>query len=321
MNKYLPSKKFAISLLVAVVIIGVSLVLTFGKGTLYESKKIGEVKVVDSAKFEAFKQVDTDSDGLPDWQETLYGTDPKKADTDADGTNDEDEMKANRDPLKANTASKGQEPNDKIDLQVIEKAKQAEAEFENLNDTQKLARSFLSQYLATQSAGRQMTQDEMNSVVDQMIKSVNIENIPDKYTDKDIVLSTNTDIRKGVEKYFNSINPILADKVVPATMSGLDLMNSLETNNWVIKIKDINDLTKTIISSADKMMAIPVPSIIQSEHLFLVNDIYKISVYLDSFKKINEDPIKSMAGLQGYTNLVSEIGLIIDNMELKLKDL
>ena len=31
---------------------------------------------------------DTDGDGLPDWEESLYGTDPKKADTDGDGIGD-----------------------------------------------------------------------------------------------------------------------------------------------------------------------------------------------------------------------------------------
>ena len=36
---------------------------------------------------------DTDGDGLPDWEESLYGTDPKKADTDGDGVNDAQAVK------------------------------------------------------------------------------------------------------------------------------------------------------------------------------------------------------------------------------------
>jgi hypothetical protein len=43
---------------------------------------------------------DSDSDGLRDWEETIYGTVPENPDTDGDGTKDGEEIKQNRDPLK-----------------------------------------------------------------------------------------------------------------------------------------------------------------------------------------------------------------------------
>ncbi len=318
-KKYLPSKKFVISLFIAILIICVSLILTFGEGTLYESKKVAEITPVDESKFEAFKQEDTDGDGLPDWQEGLYGTDPKKDDTDGDGTKDEDEMKAERDPQKANTAKVGQIPNDKIEQQIIERAKQAEIEYEKLNDTQKLARSFLSQYIATQPADRKMTEEEINSVVDSMIKKVNIKDIPDKYKKEDILLSTNTDLKKGLEKYFTILKPIIMDSVGPATIKGLDLISSIEKNNWMVNIKEINNITEILSSSADKIIETEVSSLIKSEHLDMANAIYKMSVHLESFKEINQDPINTMLGFQGYTDLIDIVGEILDKMISKVK--
>ncbi|MDP2593112.1 MAG: hypothetical protein Q8P52_00465 [bacterium] len=41
---------------------------------------------------------DSDSDGLKDWEEELWGTDPFNPDTDGDGTSDGDEIREGRDP-------------------------------------------------------------------------------------------------------------------------------------------------------------------------------------------------------------------------------
>ena len=44
---------------------------------------------------------DADSDGLLDWEEALWGTNPKLADSDHDGTPDGEEVRLKRDPKKA----------------------------------------------------------------------------------------------------------------------------------------------------------------------------------------------------------------------------
>lgn len=58
---------------------------------------------------------DTDGDGLLDWEEALWGTDPNNPDADGDGTSDGAEVAAHRNPKKAG-------PNDSLDtpLMIIE---------------------------------------------------------------------------------------------------------------------------------------------------------------------------------------------------------
>ncbi len=53
--------------------------------------------------------LDADTDGLLDWEEALWGTDPRLADSDTDGTTDGDEVRLNRNPRKPgpNDASEG----------------------------------------------------------------------------------------------------------------------------------------------------------------------------------------------------------------------
>src|SRR2546423_718695 len=55
---------------------------------------------------------DSDNDGLKDWEETLWKTDPHNPDTDGDGTPDGQEVKEGRNP-----SVKG--PNDKLDKNQI----------------------------------------------------------------------------------------------------------------------------------------------------------------------------------------------------------
>src|SRR3990167_7988543 len=43
---------------------------------------------------------DSDNDGLKDWEELLWKTDPRNPDTDGDGTTDNEEILAKRDPRK-----------------------------------------------------------------------------------------------------------------------------------------------------------------------------------------------------------------------------
>jgi len=53
---------------------------------------------------------DSDSDGLTDVSEKLYGTDPQNPDTDGDGFSDQEEIKAGYDPLNASSDAKITDP-------------------------------------------------------------------------------------------------------------------------------------------------------------------------------------------------------------------
>lgn len=54
-----------------------------------------------NAAARAAAALDTDGDGLKDWEELLYKSDPTNSDSDGDGTTDGAEVKASRDPAKA----------------------------------------------------------------------------------------------------------------------------------------------------------------------------------------------------------------------------
>src|SRR3989338_5773509 len=84
---------------------------------------------------------DSDADGLKDWEELLWKTDPNKEDTDGDGINDNEEITLNRNPLKAG-------PNDKISEKEDLVAQEKAVSDSNQNTlTAAYARKFLTEYL------------------------------------------------------------------------------------------------------------------------------------------------------------------------------
>lgn len=298
-SKFLPSKKFLISLAIAISVILVTIVITFLKdGVYFSGKSKGIVEISESATFKAFKQLDTDEDNLPDWQETLYGTDPKKADTDDDGTNDEDEMKANRDPIKANTASKDQEPNDKIDPKIIEQVKKSEEDYEKLNDTEKFARNFMSQYLASQPADRQMTEEEKESLVNNMLSKIEIGVLSNNFSISDIKVSKILDKPDVIIGYLTNLTKVI-ERLTKNYVSSIELINKLDLNN-LEDIKKLESNKKEFVSIANYLINTETPDISARESLDLSNCIYNLVELINQIMLVNSDPLKSVGGLQGY---------------------
>lgn len=56
--------------------------------------------------------MDSDNDGLMDWEESLRGTDPNNPDTDGDGRTDDEEARSGRNPLEKGTDKKVQRTTD-----------------------------------------------------------------------------------------------------------------------------------------------------------------------------------------------------------------
>ena len=95
LSDYLPSKKFQKR---AGIILGVFVIGIVGVTVIdFVQDEIINKEEDDSL---AFSNVDTDGDGLRDWEEDVWGTDPENPDTDGDGLMDGEEVLNERDPNK-----------------------------------------------------------------------------------------------------------------------------------------------------------------------------------------------------------------------------
>lgn len=92
----LPSKKFVIFFIF--ILIGF-LIFAFRNKLFPKTQYTEEQKIFLNTKITDYAVTDTDGDGLYDWEEALWATDPKKVDTDGDGVNDKDYVQKRREAL------------------------------------------------------------------------------------------------------------------------------------------------------------------------------------------------------------------------------
>ena len=91
---------------------------------------------------------DSDRDGLKDWEERLWGTNPNNPDTDGDGAPDGQEIKLGRNPLKP--------PPDSLDATQSAKKRlpdESNAEEKKSTLSADIARNFFSDYVSLKNQG------------------------------------------------------------------------------------------------------------------------------------------------------------------------
>lgn len=88
---------------VVLVVLAVALVGTVSFVFFKNNKKTAEIakETLDHEGETLLALLDSDGDGLKDWEEAIYKTDSKNSDTDGDGAKDGDEIAENRDPKRA----------------------------------------------------------------------------------------------------------------------------------------------------------------------------------------------------------------------------
>jgi len=323
MHKYLPSKRFAYIILALLIALGIiSLFSWLGKAK--PTTKLSNLEV--KSKVQEFMALDTDNDGMKDWEEALYKTDPKNPDTDGDGTSDGVEVNANRDPLKPNTAKVGAVPNDKIPDQVIAAQKKAVDDYNSLSDTDKVARMLFSQFLATKKVGQTLTEADMANIIQNTLTEMPTISFK-QYSLADIKTTPGNDIN-AVKQYGNDIAKIiitdlLGEKIVS---NDPDFYGFAQVSNYIILLDTAP--TETQIKQAtvafdpiivkyqiliNNLLKVPAPNTLAKEHLTLINAFELISDNLSKFKNSNNNVIITAPLLQNYLSNIDNIFTTLTN--------
>jgi hypothetical protein len=306
----LPSKKILIAL--ALLIVGIGALVWYGynrESSTYTNTPDQNLLAVASSSSigAAASQIDSDNDGLPDWEEALYGTDPKNPDTDGDGTSDGKEVALGRNPL-----IKG--PNDFLTSKDNPVATSTEKENLTLTDT--FARNFFAQYMSLQQTGVKVTADNADQIAGDYLKNATLPSISAKqYVAADLSL-TDSD-KTHLLNYQTAMSAVFA-KYWPSSekTNELTIMQQAFTNNNTNALGGLTPIISAYQNILSSILAIPVPKLAESLHLNILNS---LSTYIQTLKMVQlsyTDPLSGLVGLNAYQNNYSNVWVSITNLHM-----
>ena len=326
-RKYLPSKKFMVALYVSAAIILLALIFNYLKPSVTKYLNKNLTADTNSVPIIANLDLDSDNDGLPDWKENLYGTDPHKADTDGDGTNDADEIAQNRDPLKANTAPAGQEPNDKIDPAIIEENKKALEDYANLNEIDKFSRDLISNIIAAQPTSGSMSTDTMNFIISKSDSEIPQKNYTGttKSTDLNLLITNNTNLNKNMTAYVKNYYTE-TQKLVPLLGLDMNIINSYilsDSDNATSSRADMMKITDKYQAIVNNLIKMPVPVAIGyydiNYHLAVINDLEKIIAIDKDIVNSDKKSLGVLSNLSIYNTVTTNLYSTLSEIDAILK--
>ena len=243
-------------------------------------------------------EMDSDNDGLKDWQENIIRTNPILADTDLDGTIDGDEVKNNRDPLK-----KG---NDKITSANKEVTKSENWTEENLTD--KFATTLMANYLENRQLGGQLTQPQLEKIIENSIENDDFQFTNKKYDIKDIKIDKNVNkivYGKNIENIVNKNSP-------KNTLSEVVILNNALKNEDEKEFQKLDPIIIGYQNIIKQTLDVGVPKDAIGLHIVYLNTLSSIEDSIRGMKDFLKDPVKSYIYMKNYEYNVAILKIIID---------
>lgn len=304
MYKFLPSKKFLSILGSIILAVGIIWLTYFLIGESKQRKikseaEQAELLNIKKANAEKFLALDTDGDGLKDWEEALWKTDPEQKDTDKDGTTDGEEVVANRDPAK-----KG--PGDEIDPQLIAENKKADEDFAKLSPTDQFARVFFSQYIDAKSSSEQntLTSGEKQAVLDNMITSISKYDTP-KYKITDLVSTDETPA--SIRKYGNDFGKIILENFSTHAGNELLYISQAIAGGDGSPLKSLDPVIAEYDKTINLLVKVPTPIGILGHQTAIINSLESMRSSTIGMKQIYSDSLTAVIALEQYQNSATQL--------------
>jgi hypothetical protein len=243
------------------------------------------------------KNTDTDGDGLLDWEEAFWGTDPKNPDTDSDGAPDGKEIEQRRDPLTPG-------PNDYVRSignpdQTITSSK------EDLTESEKLMRGMLTTIMYSSDP---TNKDFAKKVTQELADTVNAKGktLSNTYNLSQIKTIPETDA--SLKLYGNTVGAALktTEEVAKEKRAAMLIIATgiKEGKNTIFD--EFDALIKKERNEASVLLKIAAPKDIAPFHLLLVNSAENIAFSMENLKFLISDPLRGLIAMEQYKTALSE---------------
>jgi hypothetical protein len=278
------------ALFVALLFIGAA--YAFSGPSIFSGNTVNAESTADVLK--AYAAKDSDNDGLPDWEEALYGTDPKKAISNSFGILDGEAVQKGLltpQTLK-NQLPKADTSADNITLPGVDPAAGSV--------TEQFSQEFLQAYTAASSDGKTLSASDTQALISKLL--ANIETRSAKiYASNYTQISLHTSTSVTVLQYADAVEQILRKDDLPKDASDpVAIMNALVVNQDETARPKLKTISTTYSQLTKDLLATPVPPTLVAQHLELIQAFDTLSKVTGSVVVYEKDPVGVLSSLSAF---------------------
>jgi hypothetical protein len=269
-------------------------VLMISAAFLFSSPKASPnlVSATDTeALLKEYASRDTDNDGLYDWEESLYGTDPSNPNSYSKDMTDGEAVAEGS--LKPATREEEEVNVDEIiaGLPGVEAAPGT--------ITREFARSFISDYIKTQSIGTSQEKEVAEAfVASSLAKLLSEHALKDPYGQEDVRLGTSGTV--ALRTYVASVEQTITSRPLDAESDPAVYFDVVVRTGDESAQKKLALLSNTYTEVTKAMLNLSVPPEALPSHLALVNALSHMGTLTGNMAKFSTDPLRGFIGLAQY---------------------
>lgn len=285
-QEYLPEKSFFIT--IGGLVVGIALVLLVIAGIKNKKNKpqgeaiLSENRLVTNEQalqnLQILETLDSDGDGLYDWEEALWGTSPMVADTDEDGISDFDEVGQVKIEYNLEANSVPQEELSQLDL---------------------ISRDLYSTVAILGQQGKlDESQDQIMELFQEVVRDALIQ---ESVSISDIILVQ--DSPQATELYQSQVRSIVSRYVGDEE---LDLTFIANSSNKTTKQQEALDVVVKYQNFFEDMAEVAVPVSVQQGHMKMLDSIRALANTMDAILYTDQDALLGASGAVQLRGILSD---------------
>lgn len=263
----------------------------------------------ETALLRAIAARDTDQDGLSDWEEALYGTDPRSADSSHLGMTD------------GEAVAKGLiVPKAIADMTIATSTSAADGSFDYAAEgltpptegtlTASFAQDFFSLYLAAKSAkgGADLSEDDIAAISEQALQSLTtaVAAAPDYKSRDDLAISGSG--AEALRTFAVRAEAVLLKNTSEAANTGLGYLRSAIEDGDATAYTHLASMAQMYRRSAVGLAMLSVPKELAADDLLLINTLMRMSEIDSDFARADIDPLAAIIALKQYLPTATALG-------------
>ncbi len=256
---------------------------------------------------------DSDGDGLRDWEEALWKTDPKNKDSDGDGTTDGEEVRDGRDPTVPG-------PQDRIKTDT-NNGSTNESKPETITDI--VIEKALATFLLEQQNGAidETTREKLAATLMQETSGINILTYTPTYKLENLNIVGNSIEEFNI--YKDNFIQVLNKHLREYPENELDIVTKALRNEDGGELKKLDGEITGYKIAVKELLSIKTPSELAKKHLEIINAHIQIADSLENMKYSITDPMVGLIGILQFTeyfesgsnNVIEILSLINDKQK------